>query len=370
VLAACKAVQPEQRPSQTLQLLAKRCLALLQAPSNACGMQVDEINREMADVFGVAFTPEGTCLGPTSEAAAEGMLLSPSGWDSPSAAFSPDVSNPVGPQHQLRQQPPTGAAADEAQQQWSQQMPSTTAAVLQELRQHTQQLQAQVQQLQALLEQQGGAMSAADGNTSMAAAASTHLGSTASDWQQPTAAAVPASVGSAGPTHHHQHQQQQQQLSHVDGSGRASMVDVAAKPSSGRVAAASCRVLLGEAAFRAVAANAIAKGDVLRVAQLAGIQGAKATAQLIPLCHNILISSVNVDLQLDESSHAVDIAATARAVGQTGVEMEALTGAAVAALTVYDMTKAVSKGIRITELQLEYKEGGKSGVWRRQEVPA
>jgi molybdenum cofactor biosynthesis protein MoaC len=129
-------------------------------------------------------------------------------------------------------------------------------------------------------------------------------------------------------------------------------------------------VLLGPVAFQAVAANAIAKGDVLRVAQLAGIQGAKATAQLIPLCHSILISSINVDLQLDESSHAVDITATARAVGQTGVEMEALTGAAVSALTVYDMTKAVSKGIRITELQLEYKEGGKSGVWRRQEVPA
>jgi cyclic pyranopterin phosphate synthase len=144
------------------------------------------------------------------------------------------------------------------------------------------------------------------------------------------------------------------------------MVDVAAKASSGRVAGASCRVLLGEDAFRAVAANAIAKGDVLRVAQIAGIQGAKATAQLIPLCHNIFISSVDVDLQLVESCFAVDITATARATGQTGVEMEALTGAAVAALTVYDMTKAVSKGIRITDMQLDYKEGGKSGVWRRE----
>jgi cyclic pyranopterin phosphate synthase len=162
-------------------------------------------------------------------------------------------------------------------------------------------------------------------------------------------------------------QQESVQLSHVDAAGTASMVDVAAKASTGRVAQASCRVYLGEEAYRQVAANKIKKGDVLSVARIAGIQGAKATSQLIPLCHNIFISSVNVDLQLVESCHAVDIKATAKCVGQTGVEMEALTGAAVAALTVYDMAKAVSKGIRITDLQLESKEGGKSGMWRRQD---
>eukprot|EP00775_Hariotina_reticulata_P013852 gene13852-13974_t len=111
--------------------------------------------------------------------------------------------------------------------------------------------------------------------------------------------------------------------------------------------------------------NAIAKGDVLTVAQIAGIQGAKQTSTLIPLCHNIFLSKADVQLELLEGQQAVGITAIAKTVGQTGVEMEALTAAAVAALTVYDMCKAVSKDIVITNLQLEHKEGGKGGMWQR-----
>jgi cyclic pyranopterin phosphate synthase len=124
-------------------------------------------------------------------------------------------------------------------------------------------------------------------------------------------------------------------------------------------------VLLGQPAFDLVKANALAKGDVLSIAQVAGIQGAKHTSSLIPLCHNILLSKVGVALSLDEARSAVAISATARCVGQTGVEMEALTAAGVAALTVYDMCKAVSKDIEITQLRLDAKEGGKSGTWLR-----
>uniref|UniRef100_A0A383WAD2 cyclic pyranopterin monophosphate synthase n=1 Tax=Tetradesmus obliquus TaxID=3088 RepID=A0A383WAD2_TETOB len=156
-----------------------------------------------------------------------------------------------------------------------------------------------------------------------------------------------------------------QQLTHVDGSGRASMVDVAGKPPSSRSASASCLVLLGRPAFDLVKANALAKGDVLSIAQIAGIQGAKQTSALIPLCHNILLSKVAVQLSLVEEAAAVAITATAKCVGQTGVEMEALTAAGVAALTVYDMCKAVSKDIEITALRLDAKEGGKSGSWLR-----
>lgn len=313
------------------------CLLLCRVQVGGPSSQVDEINREMADVFGVPYgPPEGTCLGPTSEPPlTEAMLPPVRGWDYSS-----------------------GMAASSGQQQ----VPAAAAEALQQLRQYTRQLQAQVQQLQHLLQRHGG-------TPAVPAPQQPDTPSSPVGWQQQAATAAAAAAGStAAPVW--EQQQQQQRLSHVDGSGRASMVDVAHKASSGRVAAASCRVLLGPGAYAAVAANAIAKGDVLRVAQIAGIQGAKATAQLIPLCHNIFISSVDVDLQLEPALCGVAITATARAAGQTGVEMEALTGAAVAALTVYDMTKAVSKGIRISELQLEYKEGGKSGVWRRQEEAA
>eukprot|EP01018_Ginkgo_biloba_P026584 Gb_34418 [translate_table: standard] len=154
-------------------------------------------------------------------------------------------------------------------------------------------------------------------------------------------------------------------LSHVDAHGKANMVDVSEKPGSKRVAVACCKVLLGENVFRLVAANQIAKGDVLNVAKIAGIYGAKQTGNLIPLCHNIILSNVQVDLRLNEQEHAVDIKGEVTTVGQTGVEMEAMTAVSVAGLTIYDMCKAVSKDIQITNVQLESKTGGKSGNWVR-----
>lgn len=154
-------------------------------------------------------------------------------------------------------------------------------------------------------------------------------------------------------------------LSHVDSAGKAAMVNVAPKADTRRVATASGRVLLGAVAFSRVAANSISKGDVLTVAKLAGIMGAKQTASLIPLCHPLLLSGVDLSLSLNEELHAVDIAATVTTVGPTGVEMEALTAVTVASLTVYDMCKAVSKDIQIAEVRLESKTGGKSGDWSR-----
>ena len=118
-------------------------------------------------------------------------------------------------------------------------------------------------------------------------------------------------------------------------------------------------------AFAAVRDNALKKGDVLTVAKVAGICGAKQTHALVPMCHQLLLSKVSVDLRLNAALEAVDIVAVARTEGRTGVEMEALTAASVASLTVYDMCKAVSKGIRITDVQLEAKSGGKSGDWVR-----
>ncbi|KAL2603148.1 hypothetical protein R1flu_008771 [Riccia fluitans] len=157
-----------------------------------------------------------------------------------------------------------------------------------------------------------------------------------------------------------------QHLTHVDCSGKASLVNVAEKAETKRVAVASGRVLLGPRAFQLVAENNIAKGDVLTVAKIAGIQGAKQTSNLIPLCHNILLSWVDVSTSLNEDLHAVEIRAEATATGPTGVEMEALTAVSVASLTVYDMCKAVSKNIQISNVQLESKTGGKSGDWYRE----
>ena len=144
------------------------------------------------------------------------------------------------------------------------------------------------------------------------------------------------------------------------------MVDVGKKHPTHRTATASARVLLGPTAYSLVAQNQIAKGDVLTVAQLAGIMGAKHTATLIPLCHPLLLSHVDVSLTLNEVQRGIDVVATAETSGQTGVEMEALTAVAVAALTVYDMCKAASKGIEITELRLVRKTGGKGGEWVRE----
>lgn len=157
----------------------------------------------------------------------------------------------------------------------------------------------------------------------------------------------------------------QETLSHIDCSGQAAMVDVSSKEDSKRVAVASCRVLLGPKAFSLVAADQIAKGDVLNVAKIAGISGAKQTSSLIPLCHNVGLTHISVDLTLNEKESSVEIEGEAATTGKTGVEMEAMTAVAVAGLTVYDMCKAASKDIQITDIRLERKTGGKSGRWSR-----
>jgi cyclic pyranopterin phosphate synthase len=154
-------------------------------------------------------------------------------------------------------------------------------------------------------------------------------------------------------------------LTHVDSSGQAKMVDVSPKQDTERVVIASCRVLLGQKAFNLVASNQIAKGDVLTVAKIAGITGAKQTSHLIPLCHNLNLSHVRVDLTLNEEDSSVIIEGEATTNGKTGVEMEAMTAVTIAGLTVYDMCKAASKDISITDICLQQKSGGKSGHWSR-----
>ncbi|XP_012496348.1 PREDICTED: molybdenum cofactor biosynthesis protein 1 isoform X2 [Propithecus coquereli] len=155
------------------------------------------------------------------------------------------------------------------------------------------------------------------------------------------------------------------ELTHVDSEGRAAMVDVGGKPDTERVAVASAVVLLGPVAFKLVQQNQLKKGDALVVAQLAGVQAAKLTSQLIPLCHHVALSHVQVRLELDSRRHAVVIQASCRAQGPTGVEMEALTSAAVAALTLYDMCKAVSRDIVLKEIKLISKTGGQRGDFHR-----
>uniref|UniRef100_K7GFA3 Molybdenum cofactor biosynthesis protein 1 n=1 Tax=Pelodiscus sinensis TaxID=13735 RepID=K7GFA3_PELSI len=154
-------------------------------------------------------------------------------------------------------------------------------------------------------------------------------------------------------------------LTHVDQEGRVAMVDVGRKPDSERTAVASAVVRLGEKAFGMVQQNQLKKGDVLAVAQIAGIQGAKLTSQLIPLCHNIPLSQVDVSLSLDKRKCAVVIQAFCCSQGKTGVEMEALTAASLAALTVYDMCKAVTHDIVIEEVKLLSKTGGQRGDFQR-----
>ncbi|MEL6612045.1 MAG: cyclic pyranopterin monophosphate synthase MoaC [Bacteroidota bacterium] len=152
-------------------------------------------------------------------------------------------------------------------------------------------------------------------------------------------------------------------LGHVD--GRAHMADLSLRSASARTAVASGRVLLGEASFSQVQEGTVKKGDVLSVAQIAGILGAKRTSQLIPLCHDVLLQNVDLDLDLDEERRSVEIRALTKAQGPTGVEMEALTAVSVAALTVYDMCKSIDREIRITDIGLLAKTGGQSGAYRR-----
>ena len=153
-------------------------------------------------------------------------------------------------------------------------------------------------------------------------------------------------------------------FSHFDARGQAAMVDVGAKPVTERTATARTRVAMLPATAALIRSGGATKGDVPGVARLAGIMAAKRTADLIPLCHPLPISAVSVDLEAREDT--VEIAATVRTTGQTGVEMEALTAASVAALTVYDMCKSVDRAMRIEALRLVHKAGGKSGEFRQE----
>ena len=152
-------------------------------------------------------------------------------------------------------------------------------------------------------------------------------------------------------------------LTHFDAEGKAAMVDVSDKAETERSATAKGSVLMKPETLALIAAGDMKKGDVLAVARLAGIMAAKRTAELIPLCHPLALTSIKVDLAIDKVRNAVDIEATCKLKGRTGVEMEALTAVSVAALTVYDMCKAVDRGMTITEIRLTAKRGGKSGSY-------
>jgi molybdenum cofactor biosynthesis protein MoaC len=152
-------------------------------------------------------------------------------------------------------------------------------------------------------------------------------------------------------------------FTHLDAEGRARMVDISDKQETDRVAVAGARVVMRRETLELIRAGDVAKGDVLGVARLAGIMAAKRTAELIPLCHPLALTSVNVDLECVSERSAVEITATCKLRGRTGVEMEALTAASIAALTVYDMCKAVDRGMVVTDLRLLRKSGGKSGNW-------
>ena len=152
-------------------------------------------------------------------------------------------------------------------------------------------------------------------------------------------------------------------FTHFDAEGKAVMVDVSAKPDSERVAVAGGSVTMAPETLALIREGGVEKGDVLAVARLAGIMAAKRTPELIPLCHPLQLTSVELDLSLDPARNAVDITATCKLTGKTGVEMEALTAVSVAALTVYDMCKAVDRAMRIGEIRLLHKSGGKSGTY-------
>jgi len=156
-------------------------------------------------------------------------------------------------------------------------------------------------------------------------------------------------------------------FTHFNDQGRAKMVDVGEKPISQRTAVAAGRVLVNEKTFALIRSGGMKKGDVLTVAQIAGVMGAKRTPDVIPMCHPILMDGINLDLSLDEERRSVEIRATVTCDGRTGVEMEALTAVSVAALTVYDMCKAVQKDMTITDIRLISKTGGVHGDYFRAE---
>lgn len=154
-------------------------------------------------------------------------------------------------------------------------------------------------------------------------------------------------------------------LSHIDREGRARMVDVAAKPVTARVAVAEGTIRMSRAAFTMISEGTSKKGDVLAVAEVAGTVAAKRTAELIPLCHPLALDQVTVEARLDEDLPGVRVRAVASATARTGVEMEALTAASIACLTVYDMAKSADRAMEILDIRLVEKTGGKSGDWRR-----
>ncbi len=157
-------------------------------------------------------------------------------------------------------------------------------------------------------------------------------------------------------------------LTHFDAQGRASMVDVAGKSETRRIARASGRIVMLPATLKKILAGSAKKGDVLGVARIAAIQASKRVSELIPLCHPLALTKVAVDFSVDQANAAVECVATAENVGRTGVEMEALTAVSVGLLTIYDMCKAVDRGMRMEGIRLLHKQGGKSGLWQAEEV--
>ncbi len=153
-----------------------------------------------------------------------------------------------------------------------------------------------------------------------------------------------------------------EELTHMDAQGRPRMVDVSQKPDTQREAVAKCVVRMQASTLDLIKKKGLVKGDVLAVAQLAGIMAAKQTPHIIPLCHPVIIGEVKIEFGLDEKNSAVEITTTVKSIGKTGVEMEALTATTITALTIYDMCKAIDRGIQIESIRLIRKSGGKSGV--------
>ena len=152
-------------------------------------------------------------------------------------------------------------------------------------------------------------------------------------------------------------------LSHFDDNGNAHMVDISDKQNSFRTAKAACFIQMSLETLKIISDRSAKKGDVLNVARIAGIQGAKKTSELIPLCHPISLTKINLDLNLNDKIPGIEIISTVKTTGPTGVEMEALTAASISALTVYDMVKSLDKSIIIKDLRLIFKDGGKSGLY-------
>lgn len=157
-------------------------------------------------------------------------------------------------------------------------------------------------------------------------------------------------------------------LSHIDEEGRAQMVDVSGKQATQREASAKGSVCMRAETIRLIVDRAVPKGDVMAAARIAGIMAAKKTYELIPMCHPLNITSVNVDISVDKNNNKLDIMSLVKTIGQTGVEMEALTAVSMAALTIYDMCKAVDREITITDIMLIEKTGGRSGRFKRHDL--